>query len=333
MSILSLLLISLLLIGTSAICSGLALALMSLDLTDLQRKAKLGDKQAKLVLPLRTNSHLSLVSIVFTNVAVNSATSLVLEERYSGWIAGISSTLLIVIFAEIFPQVVFSRRSLEITAKFVPMIKVMVILTYPFSKPLQFLLDRLFRAIPTRLHTRHELGLIIADHIDDQQSELDESEVDIIRGALALSEKHVRDIMTPVKKTYWLTPDTLINADKIDELKERNFSRIPIFNKTLTECYGLLLMKSLVDVDFDDNPQTVKSLQLHTTQTIGQMTALDTIFRRFISARTHLMPVSQGGKFVGVVTIEDVVEEIIGQEIEDERDTALKNRQKLKARR
>ncbi len=58
-----------LLVGASAICSGLNIAVLSLDLADLRRKAKLGNKQAERVLPLRRNIHLLLGSILFTNVA------------------------------------------------------------------------------------------------------------------------------------------------------------------------------------------------------------------------------------------------------------------------
>jgi metal transporter CNNM len=311
------------LISVSAVCSGLNLSLMSLDLEDLKRKDKLGDKRAKQVLPLRENSHLSLVSILLTNVAVISAFSIVLGDQFSGLIAGIVSTILIVIFGEILPQALFVRQSLNVTAKLAPLLKVMIVITYPISKPLQVILDRMFKHQPRLLHSRHELGLIIDEHVNHRSSELDESEVGIIRGALALSEKHVKDIMTPIKKVYWLSVDTRIDADKIDEIKEKGYSRIPIFDKKMTTCFGLLLMKDLVDIDFDEEAIHLVDLPLHPTKAIGQKTALDTIFRRFIAARTHLMPVNYNGTFVGVVTIEDVVEEIIGQEIEDERDNAL----------
>ncbi len=323
MNTLSLIAIASTLISVSAVCSGLNLSLMSLDLEDLKRKAKLGDKRAKRVLPLRENSHLSLVSILLTNVAVISAFSLALGDQFGGLIAGILSTLLIVVFGEILPQAIFVRNSLNVTSSLAPALAIMTFITYPISKPLQIILDRLFKHQPRLLHSRHELGLIIDEHVNHGGSELDESEVGIIRGALALSEKHVKDIMTPIKKVYWLPVDTKIDADKIDEIKEKGYSRIPIFDKKMTTCFGLLLMKDLVDIDFDEEAIPLIDLPLHPTKSIGQKTALDTIFRRFIAARTHLMPVNYNGSFVGVVTIEDVVEEIIGQEIEDERDNAL----------
>jgi CBS domain containing-hemolysin-like protein len=85
-------------------------------------------------------------------------------------------------------------------------------------------------------------------------------------------------------------------------------------------------MKNLVDVDFDDNQYLVRDLPLHKTTTAGSMTALDTMFRKFIAAGTHLMPVERDDQIIGIVTIEDLIEEILGHEIEDETD-----RQKLQA--
>jgi metal transporter CNNM len=310
----------LMLVGFSALCSGLNIALMSIDVSDLERKAKLGNAAAKRVLPLRNNSHLSLAGILLTNIGAVSATSIVLEHAYNGIIAGIASTLLIVVFGEIFPQALFSRRALFYVSALALPLRLMIILTYPISKPLQLLLDKLFDKESSKLQSRHELGIMITEHLGRQESELDEDEVEIIRGALQLSEKRVRDIMTPIKDVFWLTPDTILNDKKIDEIKAISRSRIPIFNSDLTHCYGVLLMKELVDIDFDDNEYRVSDLALHPTKLIGGMTALDTMFRKFIAASAHLIPVEKDDKIVGVVTIEDLIEEILGQEIEDETD-------------
>jgi metal transporter CNNM len=309
-----------LLVLTSAICSGLNVAVMSLDLGDLRRKAKLGNKAAVRVLPLRRNAHLLLASILLTNVAAVSATSLVLSQRLNGWAAGATSTLLIVVFGEVMPQALFTKNPLAWSGFFSPVLKAMVAVTYLISKPLQLLLDDLFPRERIRLQTRHELGLLIAEHLDTDESELDDDEVEIIRGALQLSEKRVRDIMTDIRHTYWLTLDTELDDAKVDELKAQGFSRIPIFNPELSKCYGLLLMKDLVDIDFDEHHYKVRDMKLRPTKLVGSMTALDTMFRKFIAARTHLMPVEKDDQIIGIATIEDLIEEIIGHEIEDETD-------------
>lgn len=316
-----------LLVTLSAICSGLNIALMSLGLGDLKRKRKLGNPDAKKVYPLRLNSNLSLASIILTNVGVISATSLVVDHSFGGndhalqgLYAGIISTLLIVLFGEIFPQAFFSRQALRFTARLAPLLRIMIFVTFPITKPLQLLLDRLLGREQIQIQTRRELGILIGEHLTNEQSELDEDEVEIMQGALSLSEKRVRDIMTKLRNVYWLTPSTTIDDEKIDEIKSKGFSRIPIFDAKLTRCYGVLLMKDLVDVDFDTNPQKIYDLPLHPTEIVGSKTALDTMFRKFIRSGTHLLPIERDDEIVGIVTIEDLIEEIVGHEIEDETD-------------
>lgn len=319
----------LILVGFSAVCSGLNIALMSLEIADLRRKAKLGSKEAKRVLPLRTNAHLTLAAILLTNVGAVSASSLVLEHHLNGLLAGIISTLLIVVFGEVLPQAYFASRALRLCALLSPLLRAMIILTYPVSKALQLLLDKLFgEQQETHLQSRRELGLLISEHLGHDESELDDDEVEIVRGALQLSEKRVRDIITPLRNVYWLLPDAEIDSIAIDEIKARGWSRIPVFNKQHTTCYGLVLMKDLVDINFDDDPVLVRELPLYPTQIVGSMTALDTLFRKFITGGTHLIPVEKDDRIIGIVTIEDLLEEIVGHEIEDETDRTKRNAKK-----
>lgn len=308
------------LIGISALCSGLNVALLSLNIDDLKRKSKLGNKKAKKVYPYRKNTHLTLAAILLTNVAAVSTTSLVLESVLYGLLAGLITTIVIVIFGEILPQAYFSRDALRHMAQMTPAMRLMIIVTYPVSKPLQLLLDKLFTRKNSQLHTRQELGVIISEHLGHEESELDEDEVEIIRGALQLSEKRVRDIMLPIAEVFWLTPDTQLSPQKVREIKTIGRSRIPVFNKRLTRCNGVLLMKDLVDMDFEENDYRVSDLGLYPVQLVGSKTALDTMLRKFITTSTHLIPIVKDDKVVGIVTIEDLIEEIVGREIEDEID-------------
>lgn len=297
---------------------------MSLNIGELKRKRKLGNIYAKRLFPLRKNAHLTLAAILLTNVAAASATPLVIDAHLSGIMAGTISTLLLVVFAEIMPQALFSRDALVICGRLSWLLRAMIVMTYPLSKPLQLLLDRLFGHQKQDLHTRHELGLLVSEHLGAKESELDEDEVEIIKGALQLSEKRVGSIMTPIENTFWLQPTAILNQKRIDEIKSRGHSRIPIFNKSQTICYGVLLMKDLLDVDFEEQILHIEDLYLHPTQTVGSMTALDTMFRKFIAAHSHLMPIERDDRIVGVVTIEDLIEEILGHEIEDETDHLAK---------
>jgi len=305
---------------------------MAMNPDDLRRKSKLGNARAKKVYPFRKNTHLTLAAILLTNVAAVSTTALVLESVLFGVLAGLITTLLMVVFGEILPQAWFGRRALHYFALFSPLVRLMIIITYPISKPLQLLLDRLFSNQKSQLHSRQELGIIISEHIDHAESDLDEDEVEIIRGALQLSEKRVTDIMTPIESVFWLAPDNKLTPEKISEIKQVGRSRIPVFNRRRTRCYGVLLMKDLVDVDFDEHQYRVDDLLLHPVVPVGSRTALDTLFRKFISSGSHLIPVEKDDVFVGIVTIEDLIEEIVGHEIEDETDRRQAKAKSLKRR-
>lgn len=319
MEILILLVEVLVLVGLAAICSGLNVSFMSLQVADLRRKAKLGNPYAVTLLPLRKNGHLTLAAILLTNVAAASATPLVLDTQINGLVAGIISTLLLVTFAEIMPQALFVRQALKYCGRLAWLLRTMIFITYPLAKPLQVILDKLFGNEKPELHTRHELGLLISEHLNTRSSELDEDEVEIIRGALQLSEKRVHTIMTPIRQVYWLSAKGKVDSRTIDEIKAKGWSRIPIFNPQLTTCYGVLHIRDLLDIDFNGGVP-VQDLPIYPIEVVGSMTALDTLFRRFITGGVHLIPVEKDDRIVGIVTIEDLLEEIVGHEIEDEAD-------------
>lgn len=82
---------------------------MSLNISDLDRQASLGNKKAKVVLTYRKNAHLTFTAILLTNVAFASATSIVLAGQLNGFIAAAISTLLLVFFGELLPQALFQK--------------------------------------------------------------------------------------------------------------------------------------------------------------------------------------------------------------------------------
>ena len=306
-------------VSVSALCSGLNVALFALNLKDLERKSKLGDKKAQRALSVRKNVHFYLAGILVTNVTFASATSVVLAEAFSGVLAVVISTLALVIFAEITPQAIAVKNAITAVSFFSTPIKIASYTAYPITKPLEILLDKLVGKTVTELHTRHELHLLIADHLGSG-SELDENEVEIVQNALQLSEKRVYQIMTSLKNVYFIYEDEVIDGKKIDELKDENWSRIPILNREKTASKQFIVLKDLVDIDFDERSFTIEEIKTHRARTVGSMTALDTMFRKFIAARSHMMIVEKDDKMVGIVTIEDLIEEIIGHEIEDESD-------------
>jgi len=129
--------------------------------------------------------------------------------------------------------------------------------------------------------------------------------------------------MRPIHEVYWLESTAMLDEKTVDEITQKGYSRVPIFDAKLTQCYGVLLMKDMVDIDFDEAPRAVLDFPLHKTELIGSRTALDTMFRKFMTIRSHLVPIERDDNVIGILTVEDLVEEILGHEIADETDHAL----------
>jgi hypothetical protein len=128
------------LLGLSALFSGLTLGLMSLDITGLEIVMSGDDPtaaaHAKAIYPVRENGNLLLCTLLLGNVAVNALLSIFLAAYAGGLMGFLISTFLIVIFGEILPQALCSRYALRIGSLTVPMVKVIRCLLIPLAAPL-----------------------------------------------------------------------------------------------------------------------------------------------------------------------------------------------------
>jgi metal transporter CNNM len=126
-------LIILILILFSALFSGLTIGLLGLDKSELEIKMKTGDKRAVKIYSVRKNGNLLLVTLLLGNVLVNSILSVYLGDMFSGLIAVLASTALIVIFGEILPQAIFYRHAMSVGVYFVPIVKIFQFLLFPVA--------------------------------------------------------------------------------------------------------------------------------------------------------------------------------------------------------
>jgi len=310
------------LVSLSGLFSGLTLGFFSLNRDDLERKAKLGDIQAKAVCLVRRDGNLLLCTLLIGNVAVNSALSIFLGSISSGVVAGVIATSLIVILGEIVPQSVFSRYAMDLGARLAWLVRIFIFIFYPVCKPLAFLLDKILGAEMPTIYTKHELIEIIEEHEGHKDSDVDLSEKRIIRGALSFSGKTVRDIFTPRIQVYSLPEKQVLDRKTIQEICESGRSRIPVYKETDDlgeEIVAVLYMKDLIGIELKG--KQVGDLARKDVIFVDSNKPLDDLLDAFKKTRHHLFIVlNEYGDMSGIVTIEDVLEEIIGEEIVDEFD-------------
>ncbi len=314
-----LIVVAIALIALAAIFSGLNLGFMSLDTFELKRKAELGDKNARKVYQVRRRGNLLLVTLLTGNVAVISALSIVLDSVFHGLVAGILTTILITIFGEIMPQAVVARYALQIGAQFTGLVRFIMILLFPVCAPVAWVLDRLLGDELPTVYSKPELARIIEEHRNHKESGLDQDEVRIAHGALSFGDRQIREVMTPRSVALMLSTDTVVDAGLVKELKHAGFSRLPVYRDNPENIIGVLYTKDLIGLKLP--AKTVGDLMRPRIYFVNEDDHLDETLNAFLKTRNHLfVVVDEFAEVRGIITIEDVLEEIIDREIRDEFD-------------
>ncbi|MFW0862547.1 MAG: CNNM domain-containing protein [Candidatus Komeilibacteria bacterium] len=306
----------------SGLFSGLTLGLLSLDRSELERKISLGDKDAKKVYPVRKRGNFLLATLLLGNVAVNSTLAIFLGDIASGFTAGIIATGLIVIFGEIIPQATFSRYALIVGARTAWLVRIFMIILSPICWPIGWVLDKsLGEEMPT-IYSKKELSKIIEEHKESIDSDVDEDEERIVRGALTFSNRTVEQVMTPRTVVFGIEMQTPLDEKTLKLIKEEGFTRVPVYENNIDNVKGLLYMKDLVYLK--DNKTVADLYKEERVIIVSRGTHLDQLLNTFIDSKAHMAFVKdEYGGFEGVVTLEDILEEILKQEIVDETDDVV----------
>ena len=314
-------LISLTLVLLSGLFSGLTLGLMSLDTHTLRRRAKHGNTDAVLVYPVRKRGNQLLTTLLLGNVLVNTTLSIYLGSIAPGVVAGLIATSLIVLFGEILPQAVISRHGLWFGARTIWITKFFMLLFSPVAWPIARLLDKALGSELPTTYSHHELMDIISEHEDSEHSAIDEDEERIVHGALRFSHRQVRDVMTPEEQVVMVDVNRRLTDEFFNEMAEHGHSRVPVYAGDRENIVGILFAKDLlVEEEGIGIADTKEAFDTDILEVRGS-TKLDTVLGQMLKRRLHLAIVkSRAGKFLGVITLEDIIEEIIQTEIEDEDD-------------
>ena len=306
------------LVVLSGLFSGLTLGLLGLDKTELERKIKLGDKRAKKVYSVRKKGNLLLCTLLLGNVGVNSAIAILLGGVAAGIVAGFIATGLIVIFGEILPQAFISRYALEVGARTTWLVRGFIFILYPICWPISKVLDKMLgEELPT-VWPRGELKEIITHHRKSGESEIDMDEERIVHGALSFSDKVVGDIMISRSHVFALEVDDVIDKKLLKKMKKFGFSRFPVYRKDLAKIKGVFFLRSLAGVS-----KKIKVGKVYKRKVLKVLKTkkLDSLLKLFMKNRIHMATVFDAeDEFVGIITLEDIVEEIFGKEIVDEDD-------------
>lgn len=299
--------------------SGLNIGLMMARPDDLRRKARQGDVIAARVYRYRKDGYYLIFCILLGNVGVNTAMSILLGNMTNGVVGGLIATLLITMFGEILPQAIFTQRGYRFVRHFFWLLDVIYVLFWPLARPMSKLLNRWVGKEAPQLYSHQELEQIIHEHAERSDSLVDYDESRIASGALQFSKKTAGDLVKPIGEVFTVDLGDELDATLLAQIKHAGHSRIPV--QSDGTFVGLLYVKDLVGQEL---PLPVSQACHDKIHDIDARSHLDTVLSRFIQTRSHLfVVVDPEDQQMGIITLEDVIEEILKQEIEDEFDSEI----------
>ncbi|KAK0200696.1 hypothetical protein DFS33DRAFT_1386614 [Desarmillaria ectypa] len=301
-------------------------------------------KNAKKVLALmQKGRHWVLVVLLLANVKVplqiiNESLPIFLDSAIGGGVAAVAiSTAAIVIFGpytfsrrviyRIIPQSLSVRYGLSIGAACTPFVLALMYIFAPVAYPIAKLLDYVLGANEAHTYRKAELKSFLEFHRTGEEP-LRDDEISILSGVLELNSKN--DVLT-------LSKDTVLDHSTVDKIIMSGYSRLPVHDPENPLAFvGLLLVKKLINYDPSQAfPVSNFALSIlpEAHPSINCFHALD----YFQTGRAHLLLISRtpgvAGGAIGVVTLEDIIEEIITEEIVDETDRYEDNVNKRRAKR
>ena len=311
----------------SAYGSGSETALVSASRMRLKGMASRGLQGAGVALGLlKKKEGILVVTLIVTNVfnIAGGAIATVAFQRWTGSMGAIVATLVmtcvLLVVSEIVPKAYFRHHADEMLAKTAIALKALSWVLAPITFPIQLVTDfvfRIFRRRPKSFYTtREEIKLVLEESVE--KGGLGPHEHEMLESALDYATTIVREVMVPISEVAIL-PETA----RIDELmavaREHGYTRIPVYRERVDQIVGLV---NVFDVLYDKEKKTFIRPYMRPARLVPDTKGIDKLFVEMQRARESLaVAVNEFGACIGIVTLEDIIEEIFG-EISDEHEDA-----------
>ncbi|CDF02933.1 MAG: hemolysin family protein [Ruminococcus sp.] len=309
----------------SALFSSCETAFSSVNKIRLKNYAAQGDKRAEKALKIANSFEDALTTVLVGNNIVNitmaSVSTVLFTTLFGSGAVGISTavtTVLVLIFGEILPKSYAKENAERLSLFFAGPLSFLIIL----FKPIIFIFNKLASILKNGKVepsvTEDELKYIIEEI--EEQGVLEEQEGDLVRSALDFDEITVNEILIPRVKVIGVEKNASIDEIKslfIDEM----YSRLPVYDKSLDNIIGMITNKRFFKMLAQGGNDITEIIQ--DVAHFSDLKLISEALRDMQRSKTHLAVVlDQYGGTKGIVTLEDIIEELVG-EIYDENDEVI----------
>lgn len=306
----------------SGFFSGAEAALVSLSDADVHTLSERRKRGSRILASVYTKLNRSVITIVVWNNIVNIVGSImvgqIVIDLYGDAVLAVITTGLtfgIIIFSEIIPKAIgihYAERIALITS---PLILMLTTLMLPVIVLLEWITN-LFRRGERKVGTEQQIRSLVT--LGRQRGHIESDEGQLIHRAFILNDKTAHDIMTPLKDIIGvLATDTIGEAWK--KIDHEAYSRYPVYGASVHEVQGMIIKQDVLQSLYEKHGgDTVSSITREVLVVASNMKS-DELIALFRDKNIHLAVVQADEKTVGLVSLEDVLEELVG-EIEDETD-------------
>ena len=316
------------LIGLSGFFSGLEVALVGVRKSKVVQLFNEGKKGAKALHKLKMNPSWMMSSVNLGNNLVNvgaSALATSVAIRLFGndglGIAVGVMTFLILVFGEITPKTYCNANSTKIALRYAPVLLAFSYAFYPVVKFFEIITRGVVKItgsshIPPPI-TEEEIKGVIDQGLAEKA--LEKEEMELVHGALNFDDTVIRSVMTPRTKMFTLNAKMLL-FEALPQINKSGHSRIPIFGETRDDFVGFIHARDVLKELEKDNKVVILEQIARKPVFASQEKMVSSLLKEMKGRKTHMaIVVDEHGGVEGLVTLEDLLEEIVG-EIEDETD-------------
>lgn len=318
----TLLVVIVLVLVLSGFFSGSEAALVSLtdaEVESLVHKQKIG---AKMLEAVEKRLGRAVIAIVVMNNIVNIVGSILVGQivinMYGDALLAITTTGLtfgVIVFSEIIPKTLGMHYAEQTSLVVAPIIWVLMIVLNPLISLLEWLTDMLKQG-ERKVGTEEQIRSLVT--IGRREGHIETDEGHLIHRAFILNDKSAGDIMTGLKDIVGVSIHATAE-EAYEKIDQHSFSRYPVFGSSIHDIEGIVMSKEILELLAKNRYKKPIREVMRKPLVVDAMMRSDELLNVFKNTNTHLAVVQDEGKTAGIVTLEDVLEELVG-DIEDETD-------------
>ena len=316
--------------------SGLTVGYLSIDMLILEIKLNNGTEQekiyAKKIRKIIADHHWILVTLLVCNAFACEAMPILLDKLVNPMVAIIISVTVLLFVGEIIPQALCTGpKQMKIAAFLAPFTYCLMIITFPISFPIARFMDLVIGKHSKTRFCNNDLKSVIELHLKEANENINSEQINYFTGFLDIINTKIKEMMIPLDKVYKLDYNFNLNHNSLNEMIEKGYSRIPIYENIPNNLKGVLLLKDLIGKDLT-HPIALNELNINLLNAIyvNEETFYIDLFEKFKNGKSKMAFVYKETKKEEKLIPDDLSTAINDNEAKEEKEEKIQVKESMK---